>query len=408
MTARKLLPSRITLRARLTLIYGGLFLVAGVVLLGTTYALFNQQLGRPNLQLMTVKATPSPAASPAPDVDAPLPETDAMRWMQDQQRQLREAAATSLLTQGSIALGLVGAAAAAFGWLVAGRVLAPLHQVTETARRIAAAPAAGGGLHERIALRGPDDEVKELADSFNTMLERLDRSFDGQRRFVANASHELRTPLTVGRALVELAMNRRTVSEDTRQLGESLLQINARHEQLITGLLLLATSEKELTERRPVDLADVAAYVVAQAGSLASRAGITLHDKLDEAPTTGDALLLERIVHNLVENGIRYNTQPDGWVRVVTRTRDDGHVEVEVSNTGPVVPPYEVPALFEPFRRLGDHRQITAKGAGLGLSIVRSVAATHGGWATATAREDGGLVVTVTLPAGPDDDGLRR
>jgi signal transduction histidine kinase len=399
MTVRKLLPSRFTLRARLTLIYGGLFIVAGIVLLGTTYALFNQQLGGSGLQLVTLKATPSPGVSPVPGGNQASPETDAIRWARDERQRLHDAATTSLLTQGGIALSLVGVAAAGFGWLVAGRVLAPLHQVTETARRIAAAPAAGGGLHERIALRGPDDEVKDLADSVNTMLERLDRSFDGQRRFIAHASHELRTPLTVGRALVELALNRRNASADTRQLGESLLQINTRHEQLITGLLLLATSENELTERRPMDLADVAGYVVAQAGPQASQAGIALHDQLDEAPTTGDALLLERLVYNLVENGIRYNIRDDGWVRVVTRTRDDGRVEVEVSNTGPVVPPYEVPALFEPFHRLAHHRQITAKGAGLGLSIVRSVAATHGGQAIATGREDGGLVVTVTLPA---------
>jgi signal transduction histidine kinase len=396
MTARKLLPSRVTLRARLTLIYGGLFLAAGVVLLGTTYALFNQQLGSSSLQLVTVKDGPAGAATSG--VADPPPETDAMRWVQNERRRVHEAATTSLLTQGSIALGLVGVAAAGFGWLVAGRVLAPLHQVTETARRIAAAPVAGGGLHERIPLRGRDDEVKDLADSLNTMLERLDRSFDGQRRFIAHASHELRTPLTVGRALVELALNRRTASADTKQLGESLLQINARHEQLIAGLLLLATSENELTDRRPMDLADVAASVVAQAGPQASRAGVALHDKLDEALTAGDALLLERLVYNLVENGIRYNIPSDGWGRVITRTGADGDVEVEVSNTGPVVPPYEVPALFEPFHRLGDQRQITAKGAGLGLSVVRSVAATHGGRATATAREDGGLVVTITLP----------
>ena len=145
----------------------------------------------------------------------------------------------------SIALVVVGALAAGFGWLVAGRVLAPLHRVTDTARRIAAAPPRPH-LHERIALRGPDDEVKNLADAFDTMVERLDQSFDGQRRFVANASHELRTPLTLGRALVEVAMHRRTASADVKELGESLLEINARHEQLIDGLLILADSEKQL------------------------------------------------------------------------------------------------------------------------------------------------------------------
>src|SRR5690606_9168237 len=162
------------------------------------------------------------------------------------------------------------------GWLIAGRVLSPLHRVTETARRIAAAPAADRGLHERIALRGPRDEVKELADTFDTMVERLDRSFDGQRRFAANASHELRTPLTLGRAMVEMAMHRESASPDVRALGESLLQINARHERLINGLLLLARSENELTTRVPVDLADVVEHVVSQTTREAEDAGVTV------------------------------------------------------------------------------------------------------------------------------------
>ena len=149
--------------------------------------------------------------------------SDAERVMEQQREQVRQAAIKSLLTQGGIALVVVGGLAAGFGWLVAGRVLAPLHRVTDTARRIAAAPAAGRGLHERIALGGPHDEVKELADTFDTMVERLDHSFDGQRRFVANASHELRTPLTLSRALVEVAMHRRTASADVKELGESLL-----------------------------------------------------------------------------------------------------------------------------------------------------------------------------------------
>ncbi|MFG2037924.1 sensor histidine kinase [Dactylosporangium sp. NPDC048998] len=384
-----------SLRLRLTVIYAGLFLLAGLVLLATTYVLFDRQLAGAGLSVVLNRSTTG--ASPSPQV---LPDpAETMRQIEAQRRQLRAAAVTSLLTQGAIALGVVAAAAAGLGWLVAGRVLNPLHQVTATARRIAAAPAAGRGLHERIALRGPADEVKELADAFDTMLERLDRSFDGQRRFIANASHELRTPLTVGRALVELAMKRRSASADTIRLGEDLLRINARHEHLITGLLLLATSENELTERRPADLADVAAHVLAQSAGAAAAAGVTLEEQLAEAPTSGDALLLERLVHNLVENGVRYNAGPGGWVRVVTRATGDERVEVEVSNTGPVVPPYEVPALFEPFHRLAGDRRVTAGGAGLGLSIVRSVAATHGGTAVARPREGGGLVVTVALPA---------
>ncbi|MGK5551033.1 sensor histidine kinase [Actinomadura kijaniata] len=410
---------RVSLRTRLTLTYGALFLVAGVVLLGVTYALFTQQLSRPGAKVLMTRTSPAPSASlpasppagsaPAPvrrDGGArggsPVPD-DIERWAVEQRRSMHRAAAVSLLAQGGIALAVVGGAAMAFGWLVAGRVLAPLHQVTDTARRIAAAPAADRGLHERIALRGPDDEVKELADTFDTMLERLDRSFDGQRRFVANASHELRTPLTLGRALVEMAVHRGNASADVRRLGADLLEINSRHERLISGLLLLAGSENEITDRAPVDLADIVGHVLLQTAPEAERAGISVHAKAAEAVTAGDALLLERLVHNLVENGIRHNAGPGGRVEVASRVRDDGRVEVEVANTGPVVPRYEVPTLFEPFRRLDADRLVTAKGAGLGLSIVRAIARAHDGEVTARPRADGGLVVTAVLPADRPD-----
>ncbi len=396
---------RPTLRLRLTLVYAGLFFLAGTSLLGVTFLLFQQQLDKSAGQLVD---GPSDRERHMiiRENDTYLTGDAAIEWMRRQQAELQAAATTSLLTQGSIALLLVGTVAGVSGWLVAGRVLAPLHQVTATARRIAAAQATDRSLHQRIDLRGPDDEVKELADTFDRMVARLDHAFDGQRRFVANASHELRTPLTLNRALVELAMHRRTASPDVLQLGESLLQINARHERLITGLLLLARSDQEIADRSPVDLADVVSHVTAQTKTDADDAGVTVAETTDTAPTTGDALLLERLVHNLVENGIRHNlTDGTGWVRVASRTipagagPDPGRVTVEVSNSGPVVPPYDVPALFEPFRRLGADRLVTARGSGLGLSIVRSIARAHGGAVTAVPREDGGLTVTVTLPA---------
>jgi signal transduction histidine kinase len=389
---------RLSLRARLTLTYGGLFLVAGVVLLGATYALFDQQLSRSGTKVLATRLAPGTTAQPPRTVPDDRVIADAESWMTKQRAELHDAAVTSLITQGSIALGVVGGSAAAFGWLIAGRVLAPLHRVTDTARRIAGSPAADRGLHERIALRGPRDEVKELADTFDTMVERLDRSFDGQRRFVANASHELRTPLTLGRALVEVAMHRESASPDVRQLGETLLQINARHERLITGLLLLARSENEITARAPVDLADVVAHVTSQTAVEAKDAGITVETDTAEAMTTGDALLLERVVQNLLENGLRHNTE-GGRVSVACRT-DAGRAVLEVANSGPAVPPYEVPALFEPFRRLDADRIVTAKGAGLGLSIVQSIVRAHDGTVTAVPREEGGLTVTVTLPGG--------
>ncbi|MDX6355487.1 MAG: hypothetical protein QOF98_2390 [Streptomyces sp.] len=416
-------PPRITLRARLTLIYGSMLLAAGVVLLGATYALFDQQLSVHVTSARDGSTTSAPATTTGPprsentavtaDGDV-LTGAAADRWMSDQSDLLHNAATRSLISQGGIALAMDVGVAAGFGWLVAGRVLAPLHRVTETARRIAAAPAADHGLHERIALRGPDDEVKDLADAFDTMVERLDRSFDGQRRFVANASHELRTPLTVGRALIELAVSEGAASADAKRLGADLLEINTRHERLITGLLLLAGADNEIPERLPVDLADIAEHVVEQAAPEGRQAGIAVHDEAwgeakdsakgeaKDAMTAGDALLLEQLVRNLVENGIRHNTGPGGWVRVACRVRDDGLAEVAVSNTGPVVRAYEIPALFEPFRRLGADRLVTGRGAGLGLSIVRSVARAHGGEATARPRAGGGLVVTVVLPGCPD------
>jgi signal transduction histidine kinase len=387
-----------------------LFLAAGALLLGLTYVLFSNNFGQQYRVIVQGTYLNPPAAGATPKPLLPnqvftttkdgtvLTGPAAEQAMQQQREQVRQAATKSLLTQGGIALVAVGALAAGFGWLVAGRVLAPLHRVTDTARRIAASPAA---LHERIALRGPDDEVKNLADAFDTMVERLDHSFDGQRRFVANASHELRTPLTLGRALVEVAMHRRTASADVQELGESLLAINARHEQLIDGLLILADSEKQLTTVYPVNLADVVDHVAGQLGGEAAAAGVEIIRGPGDAPTRGDALLLERLVHNLVQNGIRHNL-PDGerWVRVLSRTAGQ-QVQIAVTNTGPEIPPYEVEGLFKPFYRLGAERLVTGKGAGLGLSIVRSVAEAHGGTVTATPRPGGGLEVLVSLPIDP-------
>ncbi|YCK34985.1 sensor histidine kinase [Actinomadura sp. ATCC 39365] len=394
-------PPHPTLRLRLTLVYGALFLVAGLALLGVTYLLFNQQLAQSfENRFMTNDGIRKNVIFLKQD-GVELIGPAAVKWMRQQEEGVREAAVTSLLTQGAIALVVVCGTAVGLGWVVAGRVLAPLHLVTETARRIAAAPMAERGLHERIALGGPPDEVKTLADTFDTMVERLDHSFDGQRRFVANASHELRTPLTLNRALVELAMHRRTASDDVKELGESLLQINARHERLISGLLLLARSEQEIADRSPVDLADVVTHVVAQTARDAEDAKVVVKEDAGPAPTAGDALLLERLVHNLVENGIRHNLgDGTGWVRVSSRTVPGGQVEVEVVNSGPSVPPYDVPLLFKPFHRHGAERVVTGMSAGLGLSIVRSVAVAHGGDVTARPREGGGLVVTATLPAG--------
>jgi signal transduction histidine kinase len=381
--------NRWTIRVRLTVLYGGLFFLAGAVLLGVTYLLMAQRLEGN-------RSEPAGLAVQLFDrlADADL-RKEAIVSAQAERERLREDALNSLLTQGSIALVGVGVVAGAFGWLVAGRALQPLHRITDTARRIAGADGARAALHERIALAGPRDEVKELADTFDVMLERLDRSFDGQRRFVANASHELRTPLALNRALVELAVTRPGAAAETRQLGESLLTVNERHERLIDGLLTLADAENEVSEHSSVDLSEVADYVLDQAKA----PEVEVLRQLSPAPTHGDPILLERLVQNLVENAERHNA-PGGWLAVTTQTTN-GWAVLTVTNTGPVVPAYDVEALFQPFRRLNRERLDGGRGFGLGLSIVRAVTKAHGGTVRAVPRDGGGLVVTVTLPSTP-------
>lgn len=375
--------ARLTIRARLTLVYGGLFLVAGLVLLGVTYVLVQQRVSGAEPGSTTQISEPGVSADGSIQT---LTTTVANEAKSD--------ALGALLTQGGIALVVVGGAATALGWLLAGRLLQPLHRMTDTARRIADAPVADRGLHERIALDGPDDEIKQLADTFDVMIARLDHSFAGQRTFVANASHELRTPLTLNRALIEVALHRPNPSAETVQLGETLLEINSRHERLIDGLLLLTKAQPEVLERSYVDLADLVEHV---AGQLPP-GPVTVRTMISEAPTTGNPVLLERVVQNLIENGIRHNLAQGGWVDVRTLTRPDGVAVLVVSNTGPVIPRYEIAGLFEPFRRYGAER-LSTPGAGLGLSIVQAIARAHDGDVGAEPRAGGGLSVTVSFPA---------
>ncbi|WP_211195835.1 ATP-binding protein [Agromyces sp. H66] len=387
-----------TLRTRLTLVYGTLFLVAGVGMLAVTWALVQQRFladgSGPIVQQAgwleadgrsEVSEGPGWSGTAGPTEDYVIQVVDAAR----------DDALGTFLTQGALAVVLVGGLAVGIGWLVAGRMLHPLATITATARRIADAPDADRRMHERIGLEGPRDEITELANTFDGMLARLDTSFDAQRRFIANASHELRTPLTLNRALLEVSTHRPDASADVRLLGDALLVINARHERLIDGLLLLARSERELPERRFVDLADVVEHV--RDGEFAD-SGIDVQVVVDEAPTAGDPVLLEHLVRNLLENGVRHNIAEGGWVHVETRTDADGRAVLEVSNTGPVVPPYELRSLFEPFHRLDGERMADAPSVGLGLSIVRSIVQAHDGTVELAARPDGGLVVTVVLP----------
>ncbi|WP_018588451.1 sensor histidine kinase [Salinispora arenicola] len=372
---------RLTIRARLTLAYTALFTASGAVLLFITYYLVKRQLPAP-VQIEEVSLPPGITVAPDEQI---------ISFVERQAETYRNATLTTLLTQGGIALALILVASAAIAWLIAGRALQPLHQMTETAIRIANAGPAGRGLHERIALHGPHDEVRRLADAFDLMLARLDRSFDGQHRFVANASHELRTPLALNQALVELAITRDDASPDAQRLGESLLKVNERHERLIEGLLTLAGSQAELVTWEAVDLAEIARHVV----STHTRPAIQA--TLAAAPANGDPVLLERVAQNLIENAVRHNIPEGGWIHVAT-DMVNGHPQLVVTNTGPVVPIYEMETIFQPFRRLGRERVGGAnRGFGLGLSIVRTIAHAHGGSAHAMPRPDGGLVVTVTL-----------
>ncbi|GLZ04530.1 sensor protein CutS [Actinomadura sp. NBRC 104412] len=388
---------RPTVRVRLTLLYGGLFIAAGIVLLSLTYLLVQNSLQRIEEQPVGFQRGGNAAAivtqtRPLMTPDGRISPAEVQGMLVADRKGHQRETMRTLLTQGGIALGVVSAAAVGFGWLLADRALRPVNRITEIARRVAQ----GNNLTERIAYTGPRDDVKELADTFDTMLERLDRAFDGQRRFVANASHELRTPLAINRTLVDVALRRPDASEDVRRLGEALLVVNGRHERLIDGLLTLASGENAVTATAPLDLADVMDHVLGQAAAEAGARGVTVHADTAPAPADGDPVLVERLAQNLVENAVRHNH--DGGEVWVFTGRRDGEAELVVANTGPVVPPYEIGTIFEPFRRLRQDRMRSDRGAGLGLSIVRAVATAHHGTVTARPRPGGGLTVTVRLP----------
>ncbi|MBN6055305.1 HAMP domain-containing histidine kinase [Nonomuraea sp. RK-328] len=375
------LPGRVSIRWRLTLTYSALFLVAASVLLFSIYTIVGRAIDDAWLPLDLSGLDP---------IDAAIAQR---QWSIHQQQAVRTAR-DALLSSAVLALVGVGILALILGYFVADRALRPVTQMTATARKLSESNLA----HQRIDLEGPDDELKELADTFDAMLTRLNVAFDTQRRFVANASHELRTPLTINRTVLEIALSDPEASQDLKALGRTLLEVNARNEKLIEGLLLLARSERELAVRKPLDVQDVARTAVEQVTPFAEEAGVTITTELVGAPTVGDPVLLERSVSNLLENAVKYNVPENGkvWIRT---GMVDGALVVQVANTGQHVPAYEVNSLFEPFRRLHADRVESAKGAGLGLSIVRAVVQAHGGNVTAVPREGGGLVVTIRLPS---------
>ncbi|MGH7735588.1 MAG: sensor histidine kinase, partial [Gemmatimonadales bacterium] len=292
----------------------------------------------------------------------------------------------------AVALAAIAAAAAAIGWLIAGRVLRPLSTITAAARRIAAS-----SLHERLALRGPDDELRELADTLDGLFARLEASFDAQRRFAANASHELRTPLTRERTLLQVTLADPAATAGTWQaVSRELLASNAEQERLIEALLTLASSETGSGEHQPADLAAITSEALAAARPAISRLGLNVRTAIQPAALDGDPLLVQQLAANLIDNAVRHNI-PGGDIQVITETSDAGAV-VSVTNSGQVIPPTEVDRLFQPFQRLGPRPARRAGGHGLGLSIVRALATSYGAAITAQPRPGGGLAIDVTFP----------
>jgi signal transduction histidine kinase len=302
----------------------------------------------------------------------------------------------SLFVYSLISLGAMALLSTVLGWALAGRALRPLRALTSAAQDISAT-----NLHSRLPLDGPDDELKELGTTFNQLLARLEKSFESQRRFVANASHELRSPLARQRAIAQVALSDPAATLDSlRAAHERVLVAGTQQERLIDALLTLARGEAGPDRKEALDLAGVVRVVLAQPPPEVKALGLFPEWSLAPAPLVGDPRLVERLVANLVDNAARYNL-PSGILRVSTATRE-GRAVLAVENSGPVVPPTELQRLFQPFQRMAPDRTGHGDGVGLGLSIVQAIAATHGAPVTATSRSDGGLRVEVGFRLAPD------
>ncbi|OYN81862.1 two-component sensor histidine kinase [Mycolicibacterium sphagni] len=380
----------------MTVLYGGAFFVAGALLIAVMYFYVRQSLD--NSPGVNALETAQTFLSQRGLQAHPILE-DLIIGLNKQAEQQRRDTLRAVLVWSLVCLAVVGVVAFAFGWVVAGRFLQPLQEITATARRVV-----DRNLHERISLSGPSDEIKELADTFDAMLERLDRAFESRYRFVANASHELRTPLAINRTVIEVALEDPELVEPTRRLAETLLGVNKRHERLIDGLLVLASSDQRIDRLVQVELAESATQSIVNASQQAAQAGIHITSTINPARVAGDPALLQRLIDNLVDNAVRYNVPVGGWVHVGV-TADAREARVRVENAGPVVSPADVERMFEPFRRLtnDDQQAGTAvfSGAGLGLSIVRAVAEAHGGNVVATPGPRGGMTVEVVFPRAP-------
>jgi signal transduction histidine kinase len=389
---RRLAGPAPTIRLRLTVAYGLVFLITGAVLLTIGYALVRHNLdSRDDFRTALRKLGLAPPTAPpfrgrTLGFDPGSPESSLVSAVR---AQVRSDALHQLVVEYLAALGVMTMISVGAGWLLAGRALAPLRKITATARRVS-----GQNLGERIGLVGPSDELKELADTFDGMLGRLDAAFASQRHFVANASHELRTPLAIMRTEVDVALADPDASTtELRGMGEAVRETVDRCEGLIESLLVLARSEALTGREESVDLAALAADCVTDLRARAEESQISVLAKLEPAWVHGEPHLLERMVANLIDNGIRHN-RAGGYLEVSTLTRP-GEVVLRVRNGGAVIDATEAATLTEPFRRVDR----TGGGFGLGLSIVRSVAEAHGGSLALSALPDGGLELVIVLAA---------
>ena len=381
----------LTARSRLTLVYGGLFTLGGAVLVTVTYLLVAHYLSSgedsPAGEQLTLAQCNKAKQAGVPLTGALANECAALfqAGVRAGAKAQRDTTLHHLLVYSLIALAGVSIVAAFAGWLLAGRILRPVHQLTAAARA-----ASEHNLSQRLALRGPRDELRELADTFDEMLARLDTAFAGQNRFISNASHELRTPLTVMRTTLDVVLSKPAPTRDELiTMGTDVHRAVDHADALIDTLLTLARNERGLTTHQRVDLATL----TEDALDTIHVDGLHVSSALQPALATGDPLLLERLVTNLVDNAARHNVA-DGLITVSTATHD-GHAELRVANTGPVVPSDQIDTLFEPFTRLGAR---TGDGLGLGLALLASIAAIHQATVTAAPRPGGGLDITVRLP----------
>ncbi|WP_422754180.1 sensor histidine kinase [Micromonospora sp. WMMD708] len=365
----------LSVRLKLTVSYAGFVMLAGALLLGTVWVFLLRYVPE-------VIDTPRP---PAPAPDSSPPPTPVM-FVPDRFDLLRAFAPRAVQVLAILLVfGLLG------GWLLAGRMLAPLTRVTHATRM-----AAAGSLSHRVRLEGRQDEFRELADAFDSMLERLESHVAEQQRFAANASHELRTPLAISRTLLDVA--RRDPDAGPAELLDRLHAVNQRAIDLTEALLLLGHGDRGTFTRTDVDLSLLAEEAAETLLHLAERRRTTLEVTGGAARTSGSAELLLRMVTNLVQNAVVHNLPTGGAVTVHTGTSGDT-ILLRIENTGRRLPPELVPTFTEPFQR-GTERVRTDEhaGFGLGLAIVHSIVRAHAGTLDLVARPDGGLTVTVRLP----------